>query len=484
MRLKKIILVFLFIVATLIVNKKIFPALPLPVTSSYLPYYTGQLIKWWDDLHGDSADDIPVIYHINPNTTDTTGEATAVENAFNTWENVTTSYMDFTRGSDTSATNYGTDSNNYIIGWSTNLSSSTIAVCWITYSTTTGRILDADIEFNDGDYDWNTSGSPTLLQMDVQNIATHEIGHFLGLADLYASTDTYSNDPDSDSVTIEKTMYGKASGGETKKGTLHTDDINGASYLYPTGTDDSYEQNDHYGQAATVSSGTHSSLYLLDHDWYKISLSVGDDITVRITFTHSNGDIDLRLYNPSRSLLDGSYGVGDSEEVSATDVTTAGTYYILVYGYYCDTNTYSMTVTTTAAPTPSGITGGGGSSGGKVCFIATAVYSSKGIGEGENRRGGDSHRFTVSPFPRFAASSDDPVTVLCRFRDEYLLTNAPGRAFVSCYERISPPIARYIEDKEALKAIIRFYLKPVVWIIREEIIKEEKGNEEFKKMGD
>ncbi len=113
-----------------------------------------------------------------------------------------------------------------------------------------------------------------------------------------------------------------------------------------------------------------------------------------------------------------------------------------------------------------GTTGTGGSSGGKVCFIATAAYSGKGIGESEMRRSGDSHRFPVSPFPRFTASPDHPINVLKRFRDEYLLTNAPGRAFVSCYERISPPIARYIENKESLKTMVRFYLKPIVWLTK------------------
>ncbi len=94
-------------------------------------------------------------------------------------------------------------------------------------------------------------------------------------------------------------------------------------------------------------------------------------------------------------------------------------------------------------------TGGGGSSGGKVCFIATAAYGSY----------TDEHGLITD-------SHGSPITVLQKFRDEYLLTNAPGRAFVSYYERMSPPIARYIENKEALKAIIRFYLKPVVWLTK------------------
>jgi len=56
--------------------------------------------------------------------------------------------------------------------------------------------------------------------MDCQNIAIHEIGHLCGLADLYQPTDS------------EKTMYGYAATGETKKRTLDQDDIDGLVHLY------------------------------------------------------------------------------------------------------------------------------------------------------------------------------------------------------------------------------------------------------------
>ena len=50
---------------------------------------------------------------------------------------------------------------------------------------------------------------------------THEFGHALGLLDLYGGSDS------------EKTMYGYAYPGETKKRTLHSDDINGVQTIYP-----------------------------------------------------------------------------------------------------------------------------------------------------------------------------------------------------------------------------------------------------------
>lgn len=415
-------------------------------------YYYGY--KWWHSSYGDDSSDMPVYYHINSSgTTDCTGEHGAIEDAFGTWQGVTTSYITFFRGSDTIDTDYGSEDGNNIIGWTTGWGGSTaLAVTWMNYNASTYRITDRDIEFND-DYTWDTSGSPPAGNYDVETVALHEIGHFCGLGHSGSSSSI---------------MFPTYSGVRT---ILHANDEQSISYVYFLGTDDSYEHNEYPTKAAAITSGTFSSLYLQDDDWYKISLSSGDDITVSISFTDSNGDVDMALYDPNLTFLVSSTGVTDSEVVTATDVSISGYYYIKVYGYYCDTNTYSMTITTTAAPTPTGITGTGGSSGGKVCFIATAVYDgytnqheiTRTARMQNDTRIHTNCRFTVSPFPRFAASPDDSVTVLCKFRDEYLLTNKPGRAFVSCYERISPPIARYIEDKEPLKAVIRFYLKPVVW---------------------
>jgi hypothetical protein len=89
---------------------------------------------------------------------------------------------------------------------------------------------------------------------------------------------------------------------------------------------------------------------------------------------------------------------------------------------------------------PPGISGSfsSGSGGGSVgCFIATAVYR----------------------------DYDHPnVQLLRKFRDQYLLTNSFGRIFVDMYYRYSPTLAKFVEKRTRIRALVRFNLVPVMAI--------------------
>jgi len=56
------------------------------------------------------------------------------------------------------------------------------------------------------------------------------------------------------------------------------------------------------------------------------------------------------------------------------------------------------------------------------------------------------------------------VKLLREFRDQYLLTNSPGRGFVKVYYKYGPFAADYIREHDWLKPIVRVLLIPLVGI--------------------
>jgi hypothetical protein len=85
----------------------------------------------------------------------------------------------------------------------------------------------------------------------------------------------------------------------------------------------------------------------------------------------------------------------------------------------------------------------GSSSSNTSCFIATAAYGSY-------------------LHPR--------VQVLRNFRDDYLLTSVPGRAFVAFYYRHSPPLADVIARHGLLRSMTRLLLTPLVMAVAHPVI--------------
>lgn len=105
-----------------------------------------------------------------------------------------------------------------------------LAITTVTFNSQTGRILDADVEFNGvpnggTEYEFavcTQGGLDCLSKNDIQNTLTHELGHVLGL----------DHPP-----TPEATMYASAPPGELTKRTLFTDDANGICAIYPPGAE-------------------------------------------------------------------------------------------------------------------------------------------------------------------------------------------------------------------------------------------------------
>lgn len=103
-----------------------------------------------------------------------------------------------------------------------------IAITTATYVRSTGEILDADIEFNDVQFEFSAcepGASGCVVRHDLKNVMTHEFGHVLGLDHPSLASPGAR----------EATMFESSTTGDVTKRDLADDDVAGLCFLYPEG---------------------------------------------------------------------------------------------------------------------------------------------------------------------------------------------------------------------------------------------------------
>jgi|MudIll2142460700_1097286.scaffolds.fasta_scaffold50600_1 hypothetical protein len=142
------------------------------------------------------------------------------------------------------------------------------------------------------------------------------------------------------------------------------------------------------------------------------------------------------------SILGGTYAINGGSYTSANGTVSNGSTVRVQQtssGNYSTTTDTTLTiggvsdifsVTTEAAPEY-----GGDINDSSSCFIATAAFGSY---------------------------MEPHVMILREFRDQVLSGNPLGRSFVFFYYKVSPPIANFISQHDALKMLVRWILLPVV----------------------
>lgn len=148
-------------------------------------------------------------------------ESIAVQRAFDTWENISSSAIAFRYEGTTPIQNGGNDGVNVISFQDTSFSFGTGTIAVTLSSSSQGFFRDADILFNPSNSSIAFATDGRSDGFDIQAIATHEIGHFLGL--------------DHTSI-VSATMNPTGGRGTVFPRVLKSDDIIGASTLYPETT--------------------------------------------------------------------------------------------------------------------------------------------------------------------------------------------------------------------------------------------------------
>ena len=184
-----------------------------------------------------SSKAFPLKWQMNPkvgaNISGTVSQETIFQQSFATWQALTTAPLSFTEGSQTDATvvpsydqinlvttnvtsdQYGSSALGLTLVYSFNQTGVEQFGRSIDFP---GQILEADIMFNPTVQFSTNTPTPSGL-IDLQSVATHEIGHFLGM---------------DHTGSLASTMFPYLTGGETYARALSTDDIAGVSTIYPT----------------------------------------------------------------------------------------------------------------------------------------------------------------------------------------------------------------------------------------------------------
>ncbi len=151
-----------------------------------------------------------------------TATQAAVRAGYTTWSTVScTAFRVSDQGVvNQSASNTSDKINSHIwmSAWPSSYDNNALGITQTMYDPSTGKIIDADTVYNPN-YTWGATGSAYAI--DAQSVATHEIGHQLGL----------DHSPYQDA-----TMFYATGQGNTSQRSLSSDDIAGVCAIYPSGT--------------------------------------------------------------------------------------------------------------------------------------------------------------------------------------------------------------------------------------------------------
>jgi hypothetical protein len=161
-----------------------------------------------------------VPYYVNPrnNHVPDANTVTAIRNAASAWTAQSSANIQFVYAGTTNGSSFTVNTKNEVFFRSDSTSPAGETYWWTDAG---GRLIDADTAFNQGRYAFSADGLPCAGALDIQNLATHELGHALGLLHSGAS---------------DATMYPTMSAWcDTSWRSLSSDDIAAVQAAYPGG---------------------------------------------------------------------------------------------------------------------------------------------------------------------------------------------------------------------------------------------------------
>lgn len=163
------------------------------------------------NLMGPKWPAFPVGYAINPSG-GVAGNESSIQAGFSTWEALSGVTVSFGYGGTTSR-GIGFDGFN-TVAWGTSINTAGTLAVTLVWGVGSPNIVEADMEFNTG-FAWSTNAPMFPSPYDIQTVALHEAGHFIGI------------DHTSDTSAIMYPSY------QSRNRNLGQDDVAAARALYP-----------------------------------------------------------------------------------------------------------------------------------------------------------------------------------------------------------------------------------------------------------
>jgi hypothetical protein len=265
---------------------------------------------------------------------------TTLARAFDTWQDVPTASIEFAFSGFTSAEPFDEDGVS-VIGFQAHPEMERVlGATSFLYDDETGELLEADIFFNSA-FEWSTAADGDVERFDLESVAVHEIGHFLGLGHSAIGETEIRPEGGRRVLGSGAVMFPIALGrGSVADRVLQPDDIAAVSDLYPEGNFEKTTGGVHgrVRRGSQAARGAHVMVFnprtqaliggfaLGDAGEFQImGLAPGpyvvrveplDDADIDSFFTLEGVDIDFLVTYHPRLVVAPSGGVGDRVEVT------------------------------------------------------------------------------------------------------------------------------------------------------------------------